>query len=247
MPSRLAFTVRKYHKWLSLIIGAQALLWLASGVYMVVMDLDFIHGDHLVQKMAVSLSADTSGLVPFSAIRAQFPMAYEIVLESWMGMPHYRIYEPTRAQLIDATTGVVRSPLNEADAIAVSRYHYTGSGEIAATQLLTDISQAPDEIQGRALPLWQVKFNDFGSTSFYISPSNGELVTRRHTFWRILDFVWMLHIMDYETREDVNNNLFRVAATLGLAMSVFGIWWLYFSFRKSEGSVGQPGAKGSST
>lgn len=240
MPSKLAFTVRKYHKWSSLIIGVQALLWLASGVYMVVMDLDFIHGDHLVRNLNDPLPSDASALIPFSVIRSQFPQAHEIALEPWRGMPHYRVYEPFESSLIDATTGAIRSPLPEADAIAVAQYHYTGSGEITAVKLLTDKSEAPSEIQGGPLPLWQVKFNDFGSTVFYISPSLGELVTRRHTFWRVFDFVWMLHIMDYENREDVNNNLFRVAATLGLVMSVFGMWLLYFSFRKKPDGVASP-------
>jgi hypothetical protein len=42
-----AFWARKAHKWISLIIGVQALLWMISGVYMTVISLDIIHGDHL--------------------------------------------------------------------------------------------------------------------------------------------------------------------------------------------------------
>lgn len=244
MPTKLAFTVRKYHKWLSLIIGVQALLWLASGVYMVVMNLDFIHGDHLVQHLDDPLPTETSAFIPFSVIRSQFPEAHEIALEPWRGMPHYRVYEASEASLIDATTGSVRSPLTEADAIAVARYHYTGNGEITATRLLTERSEAPSEIQGGALPLWQIKFNDFGNTVFYISPELGKLVRWRHTFWRVFDFVWMLHIMDYENRTDVNNNIFRVAAVLGLVMSVFGLWLLYFSFRRNRDGIAQPEIEG---
>ena len=40
---------RKAHKWLTLIIGIQALLWMVSGAYMAVVDIDFIHGDPLVR------------------------------------------------------------------------------------------------------------------------------------------------------------------------------------------------------
>ena len=236
MSSKLAFTVRKYHKWLSLLVGLQALLWLAGGVYMVVMDLDFIHGDHLVQRMHESLPSSASKRIPFEDIRLRFPQAHEIVLTNWQGKPHYLVHQLNGSTLIDARDGERRSPLSEVDAKAVSLYHYTGKGAVVAANLLTDTQDAPTEIQGGALPLWQVKFDDFGSTTFYISPSSGMLVKRRHTFWRVFDFVWMLHIMDYESRANINNNLFRVAATVGLIMSIFGLWLLYFSFRKKRGA-----------
>lgn len=244
MPSKLAFSIRKYHKWLSLIIGVQALLWLISGVYMVVFDLNFIHGDHLVQKIKVPLKAPGENQIPFSQIRLQYPQAHEIVLENWQGMPHYRIYEPQQAILVDATTGQLRSPIGEADAIAVAQYHYTGKGKIESVKLLTKPQDVPSEITGRPLPIWQIKFDDFGSTALYVSPASGALTVQRHTFWRIFDFVWMLHIMDYENREDINNNLFRVAAVLGLLMSVFGMWLLYFSFNKKKADLNQSTAAG---
>lgn len=228
----LAFTVRKYHKWLSLVIGIQALLWLASGVYMVVVNLDFIHGDHLVKNEQVLLPADSAPAVRFTDIQTRYPFATEITLTTWMGKPHYQVLGPEIAQLVDAVTGQLRSPLSQEDAIAVARYHYTGEGAVVSATLFGRDAIPPSEIQTRPLPLWQVNFEDFGDTSFYVSPDLGNLVTRRHTFWRIFDFVWMLHIMDYKDRSDVNNNLFRVAAALGLTMSVFGMWLLYFSFRK---------------
>ncbi len=46
-----AVIARTLHKWLGLIVGLQVLIWLASGLYMVVVDIDFIHGDPLVKNM----------------------------------------------------------------------------------------------------------------------------------------------------------------------------------------------------
>ena len=42
-----SFWARKTHKWIGLVIGVQALLWMISGVYMTAISLDVIHGDHL--------------------------------------------------------------------------------------------------------------------------------------------------------------------------------------------------------
>ena len=237
MGKNIAFRVRQWHKWLSLIIGAQVMLWLATGVYMVVINLDFIHGDHLVQNMAARLGADYEPSVTFQDVVDDYPDASEIVLASWIGQPVFRVRSPAGSHLVDAETGRQISPLTQDDAIAVARYHYTRTADIASARLLVDAEEAPTEIQSRPLPLWRVDFEDAGSTAFYVSPDDGSLITRRHTYWRIFDFAWMLHIMDYEERADVNNNLLRISAGLGLVLSVLGMWLLFFSFRRRRGSL----------
>ena len=232
MSKKIAFTVRQWHKWLSLIIGAQMMLWLATGVYMVGINLDFIHGDHLVRNMTDTITAEYEPRVTFADMLAEYPDASEIILASWIGDPVYRVRSPNGSHLVNAETGETISPLDEEDAIAVARYHYTRTADVTAARLLVDDAEAPSEIQSRPLPLWRIDFDDPGSTAFYVSPDDGTLVTRRHTYWRIFDFAWMLHIMDYEERADVNNNLLRISAGLGLVLSVLGMWLLFFSFKR---------------
>ena len=41
---------RKTHKWIALIVGIQATIWLISGAYFTILDIDYIHGDHLISK-----------------------------------------------------------------------------------------------------------------------------------------------------------------------------------------------------
>jgi hypothetical protein len=48
----------------------------------------------------------------------------------------------------------------------------------------------------------------------------------------VFDFLWMLHIMDYEQRSNVNNTLLRVASTVGLLFMLSGVWLLFYSFRR---------------
>jgi hypothetical protein len=232
MNRKIAFRVRQWHKWLSLIIGAQVMLWLATGVYMVVVNLDFIHGDHLVQNMNETIAADYQPDVSFADMLVEFPDASEIALASWVGQAVYRVKSPAGSHLVSAETGEEISPLTEENAVAVARYHYTRKADVTAATLLVDKEEAPSEIQSRPLPLWRVDFDDHGSTALYVSPDDGYLITRRHTFWRIFDFAWMLHIMDYEERADVNNNLLRIAASLGLVLSGLGLWLLFFSFKR---------------
>jgi len=212
---------------------------------MVVVKLDFIHGDHLVKNMEESITVAVDELVSFNDLLTRFPDATEIKLLSWMGQPYYRVSGPEGAGLIDGLTGINSSPLSSEDATALAQYHYAGTGTVISTTLLTESADAPSEIQSRPLPLWQVRFDDAGSTSFYISPNQGQLVARRHTYWRLFDIVWMLHIMDYKDRADVNNNLFRVFASLGTITAFFGLWLLFYSFRKKNKNVGTKAGAGS--
>jgi hypothetical protein len=49
------------------------------------------------------------------------------------------------------------------------------------------------------------------------------VTARRSTLWRVYDFLWSLHIMDFKNHEDFNTPLLIVATGLALAMVVTGI------------------------
>jgi hypothetical protein len=44
-------------------------------------------------------------------------------------------------------------------------------------------------------------------TRFYVHAATGEILAGRTGWWRVYDFMWGLHIMDLETREDAHNPL----------------------------------------
>lgn len=228
------FLARKSHKWIALIAGIQALLWMISGAYMVMIDLDFIHGDPLVRNLDEPLRADLTGLYPVSAVLARFPDAVQVEAVSQMTRPRYIVRSEGSTSLLDAESGELLSPLGADDAAALAKHYYTGNGAAGEPVLLDDDAQKPTEIQTRRLPLWQVPFDDRINTTFYISPASGELTTRRHTFWRLFDLLWMFHIMDYEERADVNNNLLRVSAFVGTGMALSGLWLLFYAHRRKK-------------
>jgi hypothetical protein len=145
-----------------------------------------------------------------------------------MGKTFYTVTTADNRYLVDAETGSLDSPLDEAAAREIARFHYSGEAAVMRASLLG--SNPPMEIQTRTLPLWRIDFNDRIATSFYIDPYSGSLVTRRHQYWRIFDFMWMLHIMDYEDREDAHNALLITAQISGLAFAITGLWLLFYSF-----------------
>jgi hypothetical protein len=212
---------RHWHRWLALLVGLQMVLWSISGAYMVLFELPFIHGNHLVKPSHQSSIAQPTA-EQFSAVVERFPRATQITLTSlWLNeqpRPVYHITRRGKTQLLDAQT--LQPIALSADAIrAIAKRTYAlGEAPLAQLTLLTE--NAPSEISPSLLPVWQANFGDSGSTSLYFSAITGELVSKRHTYWRGFDLMWMLHIMDYDTRSDIQNNLLR-AVIIGNALFMF--------------------------
>ena len=52
--------------------------------------------------------------------------------------------------------------------------------------------------------------------------------------WRIFDFVWMLHIMDYQDRDNFNTWLLISAAALALIISLSGMYLVVKTVRRKD-------------
>jgi len=87
----------------------------------------------------------------------------------------------------------------------------------------------PIEYRGD-LPVWQFSFDDPDSTNIYVSPLSGKVVARRSSTWRVYDFLWSLHIMDYRDREDFNNWLVVMSAAVALILTISGMVILVYRF-----------------
>ncbi|HYE48009.1 MAG TPA: hypothetical protein VEB20_00350 [Azospirillaceae bacterium] len=233
---RPAVLARKTHKWLALLIGIQALVWAASGLYMVAVPIGIIHGDHLVHAHGDAALPLDQVRIGIAEVRRSHGEVRSIRLKSLLGTPYYVVEKAGGAVLVDAVTGRERTGLDEATARALARQYYTGEGEIVSLRLL---EEAPQEIQGRPAPLWQARFAGWNDPTLYISHTTGDLLARRHELWRVFDFLWMLHIMDYETREDVNNTLLRVATLSAVVGTGSGLWLLFHSFRRRQHPAGR--------
>lgn len=230
MAIRWPLLVRRTHKWLALVVGVQALLWTLTGLYMVVVHIDIIHGDHLV-RAPVAEPYNLSGLAQPSRIVADAPGVSELRLQRFFGRPVWRAETPEGARLFDARSGAPLPALTESQVREQARRIFTGDSRIVSVSLLT---RAPQEMQSRKPPYWQVEFEGWNRPTLYLSPATGELISRRHALWRVFDFAWMLHIMDYDERTDVNNPLLRVATWSAFAMALSGAWLLIWSFQRRK-------------
>ncbi len=223
-----SFWARKTHKWIGLVIGVQALLWMISGVYMTAISLDVIHGDHLAHVFDEPLKRDKPR-VDVARIGELYPGFEALKLKTFIGKEVYEVRHGGKTHLLDARDATLLSPLSREQILERAKEVYQGEAQVRE---VTWVTKAPQEVAKRPVPMWAVRFDDRADSTLYFSPSTGDLLARRHDLWRLFDFLWMLHIMDYDTRADVNNTLLRVAAGSGLVFALSGLWLVFYSFRR---------------
>ena len=86
-------------------------------------------------------------------------------------------------------------------------------------------SSKGSEYRGRNLPLYKVtSLNDKDKKiNLYLNVFSGEITAVRSLQWRIWDLMWGFHIMDWQTRDKINNIFLKIFSILALVSSISGI------------------------
>ncbi|MCE2842942.1 MAG: hypothetical protein LW689_09345, partial [Novosphingobium sp.] len=98
-----------------------------------------------------------------------------------------------------------------------------GGDKIASLKLFP-AEQSPPDFR-KPIAAWQVTLAD--GTHVYVGRDTGEIEAIRTDWWRFYDFMWGLHIMDLETREDTHHPLLIGFAALALASCLLGTILLF--------------------
>ncbi len=210
--------VQRLHLWAGVLLGIQVTLWMLSGVVMSWFHLDLVRGERSMFQ-APPPELEAINYASPGGVIAQMDGAQAVELRYFLGRPVYEVKAVDGYALFDARTGTKISPIDEETARAVAKQDYIGDGEIVALSLMT---QTPQEYR-RDLPVWRADFDDRLNTRLYISPNTGQVVSRRNDVWRLYDFFWMLHIMDYGERVDFNNPLVKAASAAGFLFALTGL------------------------
>lgn len=212
-------TIHIAHRWLGLLLAAQVLLWMTSGVIMSWFPIEHVRGE-TAASIAAPVELPARGYFPPGGVIADMSGVTEVRLKSWQGRSVYVVAGESGRALFDADSGERLSPLREELARKVAESDFRGEGELARVTLMNN---PPAEYRGPR-PVWRAEFSDADKTRLYISPETGDVLARRNRIWRIYDFFWMLHIMDYEERENFNNPLIRAFAVTGFLFALSGLF-----------------------
>ena len=72
------------------------------------------------------------------------------------------------------------------------------------------------EYRGNPLPAYAIFYDHPQDIVAYVDAKSGIFQKVRYSSWRIFDFLWMGHIMDYQGRDNFNNLLLRIFSLFGI-------------------------------
>ena len=174
---------RKIHKYLSLAISIQLLLWTVSGLYFSFNKIEDVRGNLYLKPEE---QVETPKVNKISHERA-----LQIVADKTYLKP---------LSLIEITE-----------------------------------DKPGSEYRGRDLPLYKIESSNKNSKNIniYIDPYSAKIVAIRSNQWRIWDFMWGLHIMDWNERDDIGNVFLKIFSILALLSAISGIYLFFYTNKKS--------------
>lgn len=243
------YYIRKSHRYLGLLLGIQFLLWTIGGLYFSWNDIDEVHGDFQMKRVPL-LSSDVQLVSPSIVLDSikkihRIDSLVSIQLIDILGKPIYQVrcisalhdmqthtdQHDLMNHLADAQTGQLRSPLSEQEAVAVAKRHFVDEAKVIKVEKVDSI-HSHHEYRSGELPAYAVSFEHPSKTTVYVATELGTVQKFRNDKWRVFDFLWMLHTMDYEGRDNFGNVLLRAFSVFGL-ITVLSGFLLYFISSKS--------------
>ncbi len=239
------YYIRRIHRYLGVILGIQFLFWTVSGLYFSWTNIDEIHGD-LQHKHPPKLTSSIHLISPdsvFKQLNDKPVVINSIQLVSILKKPFYSINflvaKKEKNILASAETGIIREEITKDEALQIASESFNGNPGIQSVKYITG-TNGHHEYREKPLPAWAVTFNHPTNTTVYVSAERGKVETFRNNKWRIFDFLWMGHTMDYQSRDNINNWLLRTFSLFGLITVISGFALYFISRKKKKYSVLKP-------
>ena len=223
----------KWHIWLGWLVGIPVLMWTVTGLIMVIKPIEEVRGNHLkneVKEQAlpkdtiINVSLPSDSTAPVRSVATQVERGEVVTRITYMDGTSERFRED----------GTKMMPLSEVEARLIVQEGIIGGDKVVGTKRFT-AAEVPFDFR-RPIPVWLVALED--GTHVYVGTETGQIEAVRTEWWRTFDFMWGLHIMDLQTREDTSHPILILFAGLGVLGSLLGCI-LMFRRRKARVS-GQP-------
>ena len=205
--------VRNTHKYLSFFISLQLFLWTISGIYFAFNKIELVRGEQYRLTESFPINFDE---VKFSRSDVQ-----QVKAINRLGEIIFVVSGSKGIEYLDP----FGTPVNKLNKNEV--FEIIGSSTTLKPIDLEEITESSrgSEFRGRALPLFKVtSLNDKEKKiNLYLNVFSGEITAVRSLQWRIWDLMWGFHIMDWQTRDKINNIFLKIFSILALVSSISGI------------------------
>ena len=227
---RLARRIAQIHKWLGLIVFAQLMVWTATGLFFAAVHLTAVRADYLVHPADHVTPVDLRQVKITSAdalksVAEDAP--FDVTLKMIGGQPLYVVRGEIGTFLVSAETGD-QVIVDEQFARKIAAERWVNPDPILSVAHL-DAAPQESNVKGE---VWAAHFKGDGNPTLYISAVDGRTSNPRVDLWRLYDFLYGLHLMDYADHENYNTPWMVALAVLALSSVLFGVALLVHRFTR---------------
>jgi len=208
-------TLARWHIWLGWTVAVPVLIWLASGLFMAARPIDEVRGtalriDRKPPPITLTLNQGSEA-VAMREGRLLNQRGRDVLIAT--------LTDGSRARFDLSNQGMRRiAPVDEAEARRAVASEIVGGANPLAARLFS-AAESPFDFR-KPVAAWQVTLAD--GTHVYVGRDSGEIEAVRTRWWRAYDFMWGLHIMDLQTREDTSNVFLWLFGALALGSAAIG-------------------------
>ncbi|WP_298287805.1 hypothetical protein [uncultured Lutibacter sp.] len=233
------YNLRKIHRYLGVFIGIQFLFWTLGGLYFSWNNMDDVHGETLLKqnkKYFKNINFDVFQKGVDSLKKAkEIDSIHSVQLIEAFEEPliQFNFFKETvlKTKLISPITGSIHPPFSKSECLKLVKQRLKDSTQrILKTEFIEKNTVGKHhEYRGKPLPAFAFTLNHPSETIVYVATELGQITSVRNNNWRRFDFLWMLHTMDYSTRDHITNWVLRVFSVLGIATILSGFYLFYLT------------------
>lgn len=234
------YNVRRIHRYLGVFLGVQFLFWALGGLYFSWNNMDDVHGETLVKQEkkyveSVDFSQIQKGLDSLKTFTNIDSVHSVKLVETFKkSFAQFRFFENglLKSQLISIETGSLKPDFTGQECLEIAEQQLKVPIPIIKGEFLDKHTTGMHhEYREKPLPAYAFTLDHPSKTTIYVSTESGEITSVRNNNWRRFDFLWMLHTMDYQSRDHITNWVLRIFSVLGIFTIVSGFSLFYITSR----------------
>ena len=236
LKNNINYSTRKTHRYLGVFIGIQFLFWTLGGLYFSWNNMDDVHGETLLKQEKkyfpfVDFSEVQKGIDSLE-IEVTIDSVHSLNLIEAFGKPivQFKYFKNSqlKIQLIEAETGKLRNAFTGQECLELAEQQLKEPIPILKAEFLEKhTTNSHHEYRKKPLPAYAFTLDHPTKTTIYVSTELGQITSVRNNNWRRFDFLWMLHTMDYTTRDYITNWVLRIFSILGI-LTIFSGFYLFY-------------------
>ncbi|CAM1345351.1 hypothetical protein [Tenacibaculum amylolyticum] len=225
------YITRKLHRYFGVFIGIQFFFWTLGGLYFSWNNMKDVHGKTLLDKTehTFAFSYDKHVAKLLDTVPEPIENITGIVVNTDSILRVKTIAGLYLLQLNNEQNPISKG-LTEKQIKSFVESRLKTNISIRKMEFLdkNDISK-DHEYREKPLPVYAVHLEHPTNTNVYVHPHLAKITSVRNDNWRRFDFLWMLHVMDFETRDHITNWILRIFSVLGLVTITSGFYLFYLS------------------